>query len=197
MKAFKFLSPLIFFVFLSPTLQAQEFQSDKNCLAYHVEKTMFLFKDVVVWGTSCEVTPKVTPAAGGVVAMVEFPFNSIDSKEKDRDEDMQNDYLFTDKYPTISYTSALIPTSDLMDLKTGKEIEMKGNLTIMALTSEVTFTLKLVDGHLMGTMKDSVQRLGVKAPKVMGGMMVKVHDPLEIKFDFLVALVPGAMAALR
>ncbi|MDX2468952.1 MAG: YceI family protein [SAR324 cluster bacterium] len=197
MKAFKFLSPLLIFFFLNSSLQAQEFQSDKNCLAYHVEKTMFLFKEVTVWGTSCEVKAKVTPKAGGVVASVEFPFNSLDSTEQKRDTELQTNYFFTEKFPTISFTSSTIPFSALRDLKAGTEIEIIGAMTVMELASEVTFTLKLIEGHLVGTMNDSITRLGVKLPKVMGGGMVKVHDPLEVKFDFLVALVPGAMTALK
>ena len=197
MKLFKFLTPLVFLTFLAPSLQAQDFQADKNCLAYHVEKTMFLFNDVTVWGTTCEVEAKVTPKDGGVVATVEFAFASIDSKEPSRDETLQGDYLFTEKYPTVTYTSAVISKSDLTALKNGEEITMKGGLTVMALTSEMTFTLKLVDGHLVGKAQDTITRLGVVPPKVAGGMMVKVHDPLEITFDFLVNLVPGAMAALR
>ena len=197
MNLFKLLIPLLLLSFLTPSLQAQDFQPDKNCLAYHVEKTMFLFNDVTVWGTTCEVEAKVTPKAGGVVATVEFAFASIDSKEPSRDETLQGDYLFTEKYPTVSYTSAVISKADLMALKNGEEISMKGNLTVMTLTSEVAFTLKLVDGHLVGKAQDSITRLGVTPPKVAGGMMVKVHDPLEITFDFLVNSVPGAMAALR
>ena len=197
MKFFKLILTLVALLLLVTPAQAQDFSPEKSCLAYHVDKTMFLFKDITVWGTSCDLDASLTPSPAGLVAKVAVVFASFDSKEEKRDGELQENFFFVAKYPKITFTSNPINEQDLGRLKAGEAIELKGGLTIMALASEVTFIVSLKEGRLTGKMSDSITRLGVTPPKMLGGAFVSVHDPVEVHLDLIVDQIAGANAALQ
>src|SRR3989339_34957 len=187
------LIPLLF----APNLFAQGFAPDKSCLAYKADKTMFYFRDVTVWGTSCQVEAKVEAVAGGYVAKVALPVASLVTDSERRDSDLRENYFFVAKYPFFRFESNLITKEELAQAKAGGEWNLAGTLTVMETQSTVTFALKIAEGRLVGSSKDQMSRLGVKPPKIAGGAFVAVHEAMGIHVDLRLADIVGAAEALR
>ena len=187
---------LLISILLLGTAQGQDFMPDQSCLAYRAEKTMFLFKDIIVWGTSCEVNASLEKVASGWVARVSVPFATIKTDDEDRDADLKENYFFVDKYPNLSFQSQVITKSMLLQAKKGGEWFLLGNLTVMDQVKRVKFSLTLTPKKLTGKMADGMSRLGVTPPKIAGGFFVEVHEPVEIHLDLLLSEIEGAAQAL-
>jgi polyisoprenoid-binding protein YceI len=81
------------------------------------------------------------PAASSVEFTVRAA--SIDTANNDRDEDLRSKKFFeTDKYPTLTFTSARVVPKD------ADTLEVTGNLTMHGVSRQITFPVRV-----LGTMK--------------------------------------------
>jgi hypothetical protein len=161
------------------------FPADQNCVAWKASKTMFLVKSQEPVGTTCklklEITPTETlPTQAGL--KLTFPISSFDSGEPDRDKEVQL-ILKVPEHPNMVVTAEV--SKDQKDqiisgsLKTLSVSVRYGGIEV-PLKIDIT---ELTENIVKGVAKTSFTEMKLAQPKVLGGLVAKVHDPLELWFQ--------------
>ena len=178
---------IIFIYFLGLGIQILEaddtFQEEDHCLAYQTEETILLLIDTVVIGKTCEISAQVESVGGKTRFLVSFPARSLDSGIEMRDKDV-TEMLSVESNPDIRFVSDLLTVEELNTaLKKGKA-KLGGTLDVAGNSYSVLFPLMISEYSgtwlVTGKLITSLTKLGLKLPSVLGGVVAKTRDYLEL-----------------
>lgn len=193
------LSSLLAVFFLGAAMAATgdlKFEEGDHCVAYRVEKTMFLFKSDMVVGRNCDVSAQVLPEVGGLYHIeVNVPVRSFNSGDADRDKDVLK-ILLADQRPEITFRSKAFTDEEWHSLFAKSEFPLEGQLYIGPNAYPVTLTVKYTEkeafAEVQGTAKVKFQDFKIKPPKVGGGLVAKSSPDFELLFHLVSQRILGA-----
>lgn len=190
---------LLAFLFAGVALAATpepKFEEGDHCVAYRVEKTMFLFKSDMVIGRNCDVSAQVLPEVGGLYHIeVNVPVRSFNSGDSDRDKDVLK-ILLADQRPEITFRSKAFTESEWRTLFAKDQFPLEGQLYIGPNAYPVTLTVKYTEkeafAEVQGTAKVKFSDFKIKPPKVGGGLVAKSSPDFELLFHLVSQRILGA-----
>lgn len=163
---------------LSSQAYSIEFPSD-HCVAWKTLKTQFMFKRVEAVGVSCEISAEIVSIKNGVyVARVEVPIKSFDSGNPSRDEDVF-EILKGSFQPNIVVETIEMSRKDLESVFAGNQSKVIGIIQVASKSYPVEIQLT---GALKGVIITKFSDFEIAPPSVLGGLIAKVDDSLELHF---------------
>ena len=188
-----------FALLLAATVAAEEgeevFEPGDHCVAYRTIKGMWFGSEVEVVGRSCEVSAKLvaTEDAGSHV-VVSVPIESLRSGNILRNGSVA-DLLGVKVQPDLRFTSDPIDVAALRDDIARGSFVLPGTLHLGEKPYPVDFPLTIVehDGRRIveGRLETTFAAFDVEVPTVLGGLIAKPHEELELIVHLDVAQVDG------
>ena len=175
----------IYFLGLVPQhLGAEEiFQQGDHCLAYKAKETILLFVDSDVIGKTCEISARLESEGGNTRYVVSFPIRSLYSGIDMRDEDV-NKILSVESHPYIRFVSDFVTGEQVVEALIQGTTTISGILEVGGRPYKVIFPLKLTENSgvwlVTGKLVTSLSKFGLELPAVLGGVVGKVLDHLEL-----------------
>ena len=178
----------VFFVYFlglrTQHLEAEEiFQQGEHCLAYKTEETILLFIDSDVLGKTCEITARLESEGEHTRYVISFPIRSLDSGVDMRDEDVI-EILSVESHPIIRFVSDFVTGEQVVEALIQGTTMLSGVLEVGGKPYKVLFPLKLSDHSgvwlVTGKLVTSLSKFGLELPAVLGGVVGKVLDHLEL-----------------
>lgn len=172
------------------------FEDGSHCVAYRVEKTVLFVKSDKVVGKNCDVSAQVLPEVGGLYHIeVNVPIRGFVSDDSDRDKDVAK-ILKASERPEITFKSSSKTVEEWQSLFSKGDFDLDGELAI----GDRTYPIKLKSHYfdkedaaeIDGLARLKFQDLGLKPPKVGGGILASVKSDLELHFHFVSQRVLGA-----
>lgn len=175
------------------SLSAQEFTSGGHCVAWRTNKTMFLFSKETPIGMNCKVQTTLKGEGEQKQLEVVIPIKGFDSKNADRDADIFT-ILKGPQQPDLLFQSEALSNNRLGALvKEGGSVQ--GQLTIGGKAYPISFTIKsqkLGEGAVfLGTFQGTFTQFDIEPPRVVGGLVAKVDDSLDLLFQFQSSEIKG------
>lgn len=174
----------------------QMLESGSHCVAYRVEKVMFLVKSSMVVGKNCDVSAQVLPELGGLYRIeVQIPVSRFASGDEERDQDVRR-ILKADVKPELTFRSKAMSADQWRELFEKGTFDIDGDLTI----GERSFPLKVSSKYLQsegnvevdGLARARFEDFDLNPPKVGGGMVVKAKPEIELNFHLQANRILGA-----
>lgn len=179
----KFLKVFAILAIVLPQLAAAEALSwvgDKSGVAWGVEKREFLVMSKKVYGYNYEITTKVNRDGDSAQIVVDIPVDTFSSGEAERDSEVAK-MLKGDVRKAMTFTSKPLSAAELADLAGKKSTSVAGQLAIGDKEYPVTFNVSYgTDNYLYGNAKTAMSKLGVEPPALVGGVVMKVGDDLQL-----------------
>ncbi len=155
-----------------------------HCVAYRVEKTMFLVKSDTVEGRNCDVSAQVLPEVGGLYHIeVNIPVRGFNSGDKSRDEDVMR-ILKSQERPEITFRSEALSGEAWRTRFAQKEFPLEGKLSIGANSYPLTVNVAYVDqansAEVHGAARVKFKDFEITPPKVGGGLVAKSKPDFEL-----------------
>ena len=181
------LSTLLFVYFLglgAQHLEAEEiFQQGEHCLAYKTEETILLFVDSDVVGKTCEISARLESEGENTRYVVSFPIRSLDSGVDMRDEDVI-EILSVESHPIIRFVSDFVTGEQVVEALIQGTTTLSGVLEVGGKPYKVLFPLKLSEHSgvwlVTGKLVTSFSEFGLELPAVLGGVVARTRDYLEL-----------------
>jgi len=167
-----------------------------HCVAYRVEKVMFLVNSSMVVGKNCDVSAQVLPEVGGLYRIeVQIPVSSFQSGDSERDEDVRK-ILKSDVRPELTFRTKPLSVEQWRELFAQGAFELEGELTI----GSKSFPLKVSSKYLEkddnmevdGTSRVLFKDFELTPPRVAAGLVVKAKPSIELNFHLLGSRILGA-----
>ena len=173
-----------------------KFEESDHCVAYRVEKTMFLFKSDMVVGRNCDVSAQVLPEVGGLNHVeVNVPVRSFNSGDSDRDKDVLK-ILLADQRPEITFRSKAFSEAEWHSFFSKDNFPLEGQLYIGPNAYPVTLTVKYTEkdafAEVQGAARVRFADFQIKPPKVGGGLVAKSSSDFELLFHLVSQRILGA-----
>lgn len=167
-----------------------------HCVAYRAEKTTLLVKTEEVVGRNCDISAQVLPEVGGLYHIeVNIPVRSFQSGKIDRDKDVMK-VLMAEQRPELTFRSQAMTVEGWRTLFAKPEFEIAGELSIGNKTFPLRLSTRYIDksdsAEVDGVAQVRFSDLGLKPPKVAGGLLVKAKPELELHFHLLSQRILGA-----
>ena len=167
-----------------------------HCVAYKVEKVMFLVSSSAVIGKNCDISAQVLPEVGGLYHIeVNIPIRSFSSGDEGLDQDVQ-EILRGKERAELTFRSGAKFAEQWRELFKSGEFDMEGELMIGAKAYPLkikTHYIEKDDGAAVeGVAKVLFKDFGIKPPKVVGGLVTKTKPDLELHFHLLTQRILGA-----
>lgn len=188
------------FLFWGPgakSLWAEEspFAPEDHCLAYRATKKMFLLADVAVYGKSCEVQARMEVQDAQVRFLVSAPVTSLDSGSRMRDNSVQ-EILRAEEHPDLKFTSAWLPEKQVREVAREEgRLEVNGVLEVAGKFYGMIFDLQVEpqSGYALitGVKETRFSALELVVPQVIGGVVAKPGDELQIHLHLRTDRIPG------
>ena len=178
----------VFFIYFlglrTQHLEAEEiFQQGEHCLAYKTEETFLLFIDSDVVGKTCEISARLESEGEKTRYVVSFPIRSLYSGIDMRDEDV-NKILSVESHPYIRFVSDFVTGEQVVEALIQGTTTISGILEVGGRPYKVIFPLKLTENSgiwlVTGKLVTSLSKFGLELPAVLGGVVGKVLDHLEL-----------------
>ena len=176
----------IYFLGLVPQhLGAEEiFQQGDHCLAYKAKETILLFVDSDVIGKTCEISARLESEGGNTRYVVSFPIRSLYSGVDMRDKDVI-EILSAESHPIIRFVSDFVTGEQVIEALIQGTTTLSGVLEVSGKPYKVLFPLKLSEHSgvwllVTGKLVTSLSKFGLELPAVLGGVVGKVLDHLEL-----------------
>ena len=186
----------IYFLGLVPQhLGAEEiFQQGDHCLAYKAKETILLFVDSDVIGKTCKISARLESEGGNTRYVVSFPIRSLYSGIDMRDEDV-NKILSVESHPYIRFVSNFVTGEQVVEALIQGKTTISGILEVGGRPYKVIFPLKLTENSggwlVTGKLVTSLSKFGLELPVVLGGVVGKVLDHLELLVHLRFKMVQG------
>jgi len=192
------LSSFLLFGFMNTAvaLADPQFDDGSHCVAYQVEKTMFLVKSDVVVGKNCDVSAQVLPEVGGLYHIeVNVPVRGFNSGDTDRDQDVLK-ILQAEVRPELTFRSKAFSGDQWREMFARKNFPLEGQLYIgqnsYPLTLNVAYVDKENSAEVHGRAQVKFQDFALKPPKVGGGIVAKSKSEFELFFHLVSTRILGA-----
>lgn len=152
----------------------------KSCVAYEAEKSLLLVGRGRIYGGSCTLAVTSVKKAGNQLVRIRFDVSTLKSDGETRDREVQA-LLTSDRHRHIS-VSALIPTGTRFI--NDEPVTLDGFLTIKNKKYRINVSVAHDSGaspaQFRVTINTSFSALGMEPPKVAGGAVAEVFDPLKL-----------------
>lgn len=153
---------------------------DKSGVAWGVEKREFLVMSKKVYGYNYDITTKVNRDGDSAQIVVDIPVDTFSSGEAERDGEVAK-MLKGDVRKAMTFTSTPLSAAELQDLMGKKAKSIAGQLAIGDKEYPMTFNITYgTDEFLYGNVKTAMSKLGVQPPALVGGVVMKVGDDLQL-----------------
>lgn len=190
------LSPIVFLMWGASAQAGSLFEDGSHCVAYRVEKTVLFVKSDKVVGKNCDVSAQVLPEVGGLYHIeVNVPIRGFTSDDADRDKDVAK-ILKASERPEITFKSSSRTVEEWQRLFSKGDFDLEGELGIGDRSYPIKLKAHYFDkeeaAEIDGVTRLKFQDLGLKPPKVAGGILASVKSDLELHFHFVSQRVLGA-----
>ena len=142
---------------------------------------MFVDSDVI--GKTCEISARLESEGGNTRYVVSFPIRSLYSGIDMRDEDV-NKILSVESHPYIRFVSNFVTGKQVVEALIQGKTTISGILEVGGRPYKVIFPLKLTENSggwlVTGKLVTSLSKFGLELPAVLGGVVGKVLDHLEL-----------------
>lgn len=171
-------------------------EEGSHCVAYKVQKTMFLVKSDSVVGRNCEVSAQVLPEVGGLYRIeVNVPVRSFNSGDVERDKDVLK-MLHAQERADLTFRSVPFSREQWRQLFAKKDFPLEGRLYIGNEGFPITLTVEYSDRETMaevhGKANVKFADFAMKPPKVGGGIIAKSKPDFELYFNLVSNRILGA-----
>lgn len=187
---------ILHFSGLSGAAQDSVFSAEQNhCAAWKTEKRLALVSTVVPIGRNCNIVVEFKSNGDKQYFVnVIMPINKFDSESKSRDSEVQK-ILGADKIADLSFVSESLTLPKWEDLLSHQTAQISGVLSWHEKSYPVTFDVELsrVDEKLFarGRFIGKFSYFNLEPPLVMGGIVAKVRDVLELHFKIDSSKIQG------
>lgn len=183
-------------VAFAATEPALPFGDGTHCVAYKVQKTMFLVSSDAVVGKNCDISAQILPEVGGLYHIeVNVPVRSFKSGNEDRDQDVLR-LLKAEQRPEMTFKSKALAGDKWRELFAKKDFPLEGELFIgdksYPLVLQVHYEDKVDSAEVDGTAHVRFEDFGIKPPKVGAGMVAKAKPDFHLFFHLLSQRILGA-----
>lgn len=167
--------------------EASLLPAGSHCVAYRAKKRLMLVKTVEVIGRNCHVVSQIVPAIGGLYSYkLEVPIDRFESGEEERDKDVKK-YLKYDRQDSLYFNSESLPKERWNQIiESQKPVAITGVLNIGGRNHTISAQVKIVKSDMGyevdGEIITKFENLGIKPPRLFGGLMATVKDDLELHF---------------
>ena len=187
---------VLFLVSAGAATEPLLFEEGSHCVAYKVEKTMFLVKNDSVIGRNCDVSAQVLPEVGGLYHIeVNIPLRSFNSGDADRDKDVLK-LLQAEARPELTFRSKAFTGDQWREMFAKKEFPLEGKLYIGNSAYPVNLTVDYADrttaAEVHGRADVKFSDFAMKPPKVGGGFVAKSKPNFELYFNLVSTRILGA-----
>lgn len=153
---------------------------DKSGVAWGVEKREFLVMSKKIYGYNYDITTKVSRDGDLAQIVVDIPVDTFSSGEAERDGEVAK-MLKGDVRKAMTFTSNPLSAPELQALMDKKAKSIAGQLAIGDKEYPMTFNITYgTDNFLYGNVKTAMSKLGVEPPTLVGGVVMKVGDDLQL-----------------
>ena len=150
----------------------------QSSVSWKTSKTMFLFSKQTPVGINNAVRVETGLGDARFIKLI-IPISKFSSGEAERDQEVQK-ILQADIQPNIVFQTKIMRASAFERIVSGDVKSIDGTLTIAKEDHPVTVELALTNNFLVGTVKTKFTTFGIQPPKVVGGIVAKVDDQLEL-----------------
>lgn len=190
------LNSLILILSLAWAAKEPIIEEGAHCVAYRAQKTMFLFKSDEVIGKNCDISAQVLPEIGGLYHIeVNVPVRSFDSGDSDRDKDVI-DILKGQERAELTFKTKAMNADQWRELFKQGAFALDGELFIgsqsFPLKMQAHYSEKSESAEVDGMIQAKFEDVGLRPPKVGGGLIAKAKPNLELYFRLTSARILGA-----
>lgn len=186
----RFVARLYFIFILVPGVsyakKKEIFSPGEHCVAWKTKKTLGLVKSVKPVGKNCEISTLLLQREEGMVLVLNAPIEKFDSGNSSRDKEVYK-ILKSKKQSNLEFKSNVF-TEATMSLAGSSTVPVQGELKIGGVSYPVTFNVSFSGQSpqrvFRGTLVTKYSDLGIRPPKVLGGVIAKVKNYLELHFQF-------------
>lgn len=174
---------------LAPPAAADQYEGifdpDDHCVAYRAIKDMLFAKNVVVVGSSCEVTATLVSSddAAGPRVVVEVPIKSLKSGNVLRNYSVY-DILGANDQPNLRFTTEPLDVEALRRDIGMASLVVEGQLTIAGVDHAVSCAVEVVEfggrRFVRGRLSTTFTSFGMETPTGGGGLIARVHEELDL-----------------
>ncbi len=169
------------------------FPEHQNCVAWKAKKTFFFVKKEEPVGVNCGIRiQRLSASPSHYQIQVEVPIDQFNSTEPKRDEEVRA--LLKEKdQAAIVFLSDAITAVDWPRYLQGQEKQLQGVLRLGGQAYPVTlqFGKDPQQEVLRGNLLLNLSSLGIEAPRMLAGVMVKVDDAVELLFQAQITSLEG------
>jgi hypothetical protein len=155
------------------------FPPGAECVAWKAKKRMFLVGSAEPVGKSCKVEWSLKPEGENFLGKLSVKLSSFDSGNSTRDEEVKK-LLKSGESESLRIETKPLSKTLIERLVAGDSIEVSATLFVASRPIEETFEARRVGDFVMVSLKTGFEKLGIEAPSVVGGVVAKVRDPLEL-----------------
>jgi hypothetical protein len=187
---------ILFIISILPTLIFAEenlFNANEHCVAWKTSKRMFLVSNSSPIGKNCGIETEALKIKSDFQLKGIVPVGKFDSGEPSRDSEVEI-MLGGELHPNIIIESEPLSLGKLKQLLKEEQL-VNGFLTVKGKKNPISIKIKALqtDKEIIyfGSMKTSFSSLGVEPISVVGGVVAKVQDELELLFQFQKSKIKG------
>ncbi len=190
------LVPALFLVSAFAATEPRLIEAGSHCVAYKVQKTMFLIKSDTVVGRNCEVSAQVLPEIGGLYRIeVNVPVRSFNSGDPDRDKDVLK-LLHAQDRADLTFRSGAFSREQWRQLFAKKDFQLEGRLYIGNEAYPVTLNVEYNDRDALAEVRGEATvkftDFAMKPPRVGGGLVAKSKPEFQLLFNLVSNRILGA-----
>jgi hypothetical protein len=187
---------ILFIISILPTLIFAEenlFNANEHCVAWKTSKRMFLVSNSSPIGKNCGIETEALKIKSDFQLKGIVPVGKFDSGEPSRDSEVEI-MLGGELHPNIIIESEPLSLGKLKQLLKEEQL-VNGFLTVKGKKNPISIKIKALQTDkeitYFGSMKTSFSSFGVEPISVVGGVVAKVQDELELLFQFQKSKIKG------
>lgn len=150
----------------------------QSSVTWKTSKRMFLVSTQEVVGINNSVKVETGMAPSRYIKLI-IPIAKFNSGEPERDQEVQK-ILKANISPNLIFQSRLFKPKEYQKILAGEVDSIDGELTIGKGNFPIAVQLELSGNFLTGKFKGTFSQFKIAPPKVVGGVVAKVKDKLEL-----------------
>jgi hypothetical protein len=172
------------------------FEAGQHCVGYKTQKTLLFVKKVEIIGRNCNASVEVIPDLDQTYYLkVSVPVDGFDSGEPDRDKAVAK-ILGQPKQSEVVFESKPMSQKAWQDLMAKDQFEIPGTFKVNGNSYPLAIKASRAQGafgwELDGFVASTFTQFGITPPKIVGGLVARAADKLELHFHLLASKTLGA-----